>query len=241
MILNIVTPVYYGGEHRLRYFKKYIEHVNKLYDLDSCHFIFLIEPNSENMVEMIPSHWNKTIFRNYYNFGPILNHYIGFKYCFDVLKLDFVLLLEDDIIVSPDIVNLTKYCLNSNILNENVLCLLNKHKQFNPTHNIYNNESKNMLMQINDVKYLSAWGFGISSNFWHTVLKNIWSMNIPFDSNLDLNFKKCGVVTPVISRANQIGEIGVNYTKSQWDQHGFASIEILDSYKENLYRIEKID
>jgi len=214
MILNIVTPVYYGGEHRLRYFKKYIEHVNKLYDLDSCHFIFLIEPNSENMVEMIPSHWNKTIFRNYYNFGPILNHHIGFKYCFDVLKLDFVLLLED---------------------------VLNKHKQFNPTHNIYNNETKNMLMQINDVKYLSAWGFGISSNFWHTVLKNIWSMNIPFDSNLDLNFKKCGVVTPVISRANQIGEIGVNYTKSQWDQHGFASIEILDSYKENLYRIEKID
>jgi hypothetical protein len=212
MILNIVTPVYYGGEHRLRYFKKYIEHVNKLYDLDSCHFIFLIEPNSENMVEMIPSHWNKTIFRNYYNFGPILNHHIGFKYCFDVLKLDFVLLLEDDIIVSPDIVNLTKYCLNSNILNENVLCLLNKHKQFNPTHNIYNNETKNML-----------------------------TMNIPFDSNLDLNFKKCGVVTPVISRANQIGEIGVNYTKSQWDQHGFASIEILDSYKENLYRIEKID
>lgn len=241
MMLNIITPIYYGGEHRIEYFKKYIEHCNKLDNLDKCHFIFLVEPDSENMVDLIPTHWNKTLLRNYYKFGPIMNHYVGFKYCFDILKSEFAILLEDDIIVSPDIYNLITHCINSDILDENVLCLLNKHRLFNPTHTVYNDETKNSIIHINDVKYLSAWGFGISVKFWEFFLKNIWSMSISFDSNLDLNFKNCGVITPVISRANQIGEIGFNYTKHQWDQHGFASIKIIDSYKDNLYRIEKIN
>lgn len=241
MKLNIITPIYYGGDHRIDYFKRYINHINKIYNLQNCNFIFLIEPDSEKMLDLIPDHWNKTFLINYYRFGPILNHYIGFKYCFDTLKSEFSILLEDDIIVSPDIYNLIQYCLSTNILDENVLCLLNKHSQFNPSHKLYQKNSKELLIQINDVKYLSGWGFGISKKFWENVLKNIWSMTISFDSNLDLNFKKCGVVTPVVSRANQIGEIGFNYTKSQWDSHGFADIQIENNYNDNLYRIEKVD
>ncbi len=241
MILYVTTPICYSSEERIEYFRKYIDHVNRLNNLNKIHFLFFVEPNSENMVDMIPNHWNKTIFRNYYRFKPSLNHYVAFNYCFDVLKLEFTLLLEDDIIVSPDIYNLIKYCLNSDSLDENVLCLLNKHKQFNPFHDIYSINSKDLLIQINNVKYLSCWGTGISNKFWQNVLKNCWSVNMPFDSNLDSNFKTCGVITPVVSRANQIGEIGFNYTKSQWDSHGFVNIEIENNYDKNLYRIEKID
>ena len=148
MILYVTTPICYSSEERIEYFRKYIDHVNRLNNLNKIHFLFFVEPNSENMVDMIPNHWNKTIFRNYYRFKPSLNHYVAFNYCFDVLKLEFTLLLEDDIIVSPDIYNLIKYCLNFDSLDENALCLLNKHKLFNPSHNIYSINSKELLIHL---------------------------------------------------------------------------------------------
>lgn len=240
MTLNIVTPIFYGGEHRLSYFKKYIEHVNKLNYLDKCHFIFPVEPNSQNMVDLIPKHWSKTLLINYYKFGPVLNHYIGFKYCFDVLKLDYVFLLEDDIICSPDLYNLSAYCLKNNLLEDSLLCTLNKHRLFNQNHELYKNKNNSVLLSLTGKEYLSCWGTGISKSFWCNYMFNNWRMDIPFDTMLYTKLQTCKVISPLISRTNQIGEIGVHYSSEEWQSHGFSDIVISSNYTDDLYTLEYV-
>jgi hypothetical protein len=239
--IHIITPLYYGGEHRLEYFQQCITSLKSLINLDKFYFIFLVEPNSEKMVELIPNYFNKIILNNPFRYGMVLNHYIGFKYCFDVLSADFAILIEDDIVVSQDIYNLVQYCLCNNILNDNVLCLLNKHKQFNHENLLYQKETPDVLIQINNVKYLSTWGFGITKNYWNNKLHNMWKMDISVDSNLDLNMKDCGVVSPLISRTNNIGKIGHNYTEELWNLHNFKNINTASLYSDNIYNLININ
>jgi hypothetical protein len=224
--MHIITPLCYTSNERLEYFAQYIEHVNKLNNLDKINFLFFVEPDSENMVEMIPSHWNKTIFRNYYRFKPALNHFAAFNYCFEALKLDYVFLLEDDIICSPDVYDLSLYCLQNNLLEDSLLCTLNKHELYYPNHRIYLEKNKSSILKLKGNKYLSCWGTGVSKPFWCKNMFNSWRMDITFDSMLDIQPIEFNVLSPVISRTNQMGEIGINYTKDLWKSHGFSSIRI---------------
>ena len=163
--MYIITPICYTSVERLDYFKQYITHTNSLNNLDKIHFLFFVEPDSECMVEMIPNHWNKTIFRNYYRFRPALNHFVSFNYCFETLNLDYAFLLEDDIICSPDLYDLSMYCLQNNLLEDSLLCTLNKHELYYPTHQIYLEKNKSAILKFNRNKYLSCWGTGISKSF----------------------------------------------------------------------------
>ena len=222
--MHIITPLCYTSDERLEYFTQYIEHVNKLNNLDKIHFLFFVEPDSENMVEMIPNHWNKTILRNYYRFKPALNHFVAFNYCFEVLKLDYVFLLEDDIICSPDLYELSMYCLQNNLLEDSLLCTLNKHFLYEKNHTIYNVPTDDVILKLNGCRYLSCWGVGITRNFWKEIFLKLWRMDITFDTVIDTYYKECKVISPLISRTNQIGKVGFNYTNDIWNMHGFDSI-----------------
>ena len=239
MILYVITPICYTCDDRIEYFKQYIDHVNRLNNLDKIHFLFFVETNSENMVEMIPSHWNKTIFRNYYRFKPALNHFVAFNYCFEVLKLDYAFLLEDDIICSPDLYDLSMYCLQNNLLEDNLLCTLNKHELYYPNHRIYLEKNKSGILKLKGNKYLSCWGTGISKSFWYKYMFTQWRMDITFDAMLDENYLECKVLSPIISRTNQIGKIGYHYTSDVWDSHGFSNLNI--SSDKNIKHYNLID
>ena len=224
--MNIITPLCYTSKERVEYFAKYIEHVNKLNHLDKINFLFFVEPDSECMVDMIPNHWNKTIFRNYYRFKPALNHFVAFNYCFEVLKLDYAFLLEDDIICSPDLYELSMYCLKNNLLKDRLLCTLNKHFIFEKNHKIYDDPDENIILKLNSCRYISGWGLGVTKKFWEDVFLKLWRMDITFDVVIDTYYKECKVISPLISRTNQIGKIGFNYTNDIWNMHGFSSIKI---------------
>ena len=234
--LYIITPLCYTSKERLYYFRQYIEHVDRFDNLSKIQFLFFVEPDSENMVDMIPSNWNKTIFRNYYRFKPALNHFVSFKYCFDILNLNYVYLLEDDIICSSDIYDLSMYCLENNLLNDKLLCTLNKHELFEPNHEIYSNKDDSLLLELIGKRYVSCWGTGISKSFWEKYMYKQWRMDITFDASIDLNLTDCKVISPLVSRTNQIGKIGLNYTQDLWNNHNFSSINIFNSSSKNQYR-----
>ena len=233
--MHIITPICYTSADRIEYFKQYIEHVNKLNNLDKIHFLFFVEPDSENMVEMIPGHWNKTIFRNYYRFKPALNHFAAFNYCFEVLKLDYVFLLEDDIICSPDLYDLSMYCLQNNLLEDNLLCTLNKHELYYPDDILYKNKNINTLLCLTGNKYVSCWGTGISKIFWYRHMYKQWRMDITFDATIDSQCSLCNVISPLVSRTNQIGKIGLNYDIDLYNLHNFDSVDIYKDKNVILY------
>jgi hypothetical protein len=238
--MYVITPLCYTSEERVEYFSKYIEHVNKLNNLDKIHFLFFVEPNSENMVEMIPNHWTKTIFRNYYRFKPALNHFVAFNYCFEVLKLDYAFLLEDDIICSPDLYDLSMYCLQNNLLEDNLLCTLNKHKLFHLNHSVYSEKSNSDILKLKGNKYVSCWGTGISLCFWKKYMFKQWKMDITFDAMIDRQIESCGIISPLISRTNQIGKIGLNYSPAIWESHNFLSIQISDINNKITYNYRTV-
>jgi len=227
--MHIITPLCYTSNERLEYFTQYIQHVNKLNNLDKIHFLFFVEPDSENMVAMIPNHWNKTIFKNYYRFKPALNHFVSFNYCFNDLQLDYVFLLEDDIICSPDLYDLSTYCLQNNLLNDSLLCTLNKHELFNKNDILYQNKDSSVLLSLTGNKYVSCWGTGISKLFWERHMFKQWRMDITFDATIDNQSEPCKVISPLVSRTNQIGKTGLNYSEDLWNLHDFASVSILEN------------
>ena len=235
MILYVITPICYTCDDRIEYFKQYIDHVNRLNNLDKIHFLFFVETNSENMVEMIPSHWNKTIFRNYYRFKPALNHFVAFNYCFEVLKLDYAFLLEDDIICSPDLYDLSMYCLQNNLLEDSLLCTLNKHELYHPVDILYKNKNMNTLLCLTGNKYVSCWGTGISKIFWYRHMYKQWRMDITFDATIDSQCSLCNVISPLVSRTNQIGKIGLNYDIDLYNLHNFDSVDIYKDKNVILY------
>jgi hypothetical protein len=206
--MHIITPLCYTSNERLEYFAQYIEHVNKLNNLDKINFLFFVEPDSENMVEMIP------------------NHFAAFNYCFEVLKLDYVFLLEDDIICSPDLYELSMYCLQNNLLEDSLLCTLNKHELYCPNDTLYNNKNINNLLCLKGNKYVSCWGTGVSKTFWYQHMYKQWRMDITFDATIDSQINLCKVVSPLVSRTNQIGKIGLNYHLNLYNLHNFDSISI---------------
>ena len=240
MILYVITPICYTCDDRIEYFKQYIDHVNRLNNLDKIHFLFFVETNSENMVEMIPSHWNKTIFRNYYRFKPALNHFVAFNYCFEVLKLDYAFLLEDDIICSPDLYDLSMYCLQNNLLEDSLLCTLNKHELYHPVDILYKNKNMNTLLCLTGNKYVSCWGTGISKIFWYRHMYKQWRMDITFDANIDSQCSLCNVISPLVSRTNQIGKIGLNYDIDLYNLHNFDSVDIYKDKNVILYNCMNI-
>jgi hypothetical protein len=230
MNINIITLLYDSDDNRIEYFKKYISSIQNGYNLDNVKFFFFVEPNSERMVNMIPPKWNKDIFRNYYRFKPALSHYIAFNYCFDVLNLDHCFLIEDDIIVSPDIFNMIDFWRKSCHFNDHVLCTLNKHNLYYPTDNLYNKPDSSELIKLYNVKYLSCWGSGFSSHFWKNIMKPMWKMNMTFDATINNYYPDIKVLSPVISRSNQIGKSGLNYNETMWNCHGFDRLSISEHH-----------
>lgn len=238
MDINIITLLYDGGDKRIEYYKKYISSINKSYNLDKVNFFIFAEPHSERMIDLIPTNWNVSIFKNYYRFKPVLSHYIAFNYCFNVLNLDHAFLIEDDIIVSPDIFNLIEFWRNSkDCFNTHALCCINKHRMFNPNHELYIEPDESGLIKLkNTGNYFSGWGTGFSNRFWQNIMFPNWKMEKPFDVIVDRFVDPINILSPIVSRTNQIGEVGINYYKDLWDDHDFKNVKMSNNYT-GTYRI----
>ncbi len=237
MNINIITLLYDGGDERIQYYEKYISSINKSYNLDKVNFFIFAEPHSERMIDLIPTDWNVSIFKNYYRFKPVLAHYIAFNYCFNVLNLDHAFLIEDDIIVSPDIFNLIEFWRNSkDCFDTYALCAINKHRMFNSNHELYITPDESGLLKLHNNTYFSGWGTGFSKRFWETIMFPNWKMHMLFDTTVSRFVDPINILSPIVSRTNQIGEVGFHYDKESWDDHGFKDVKMSYNYTGN-YRI----
>ena len=51
-------------------------------------------------------------------------------------------------------------------------------------------------------------------------------MDITFDATIDSQVNSCNVISPLVSRTNQIGKVGLNYYVDLYNLHNFDSINI---------------
>lgn len=239
----VFTPIYYAGAHRLQYFQKYIDSISTAVLPDNLKFLFVVEPNSEIMVDMIPKTLNCIIITNPFRRGLLENVFYGINYVFDVLKETHVIYFEDDVIFSKDIFLLSTFYMN-NMDPLSILCYLNKHFLFNPNDSLYNIEDQFTLLSIKNSTYYAPWGICVSKLFWQTIwLKLIDThKNIGFDYIIELYAKDVNIYMPQISRLNTIGKIGSGYNENLYNQHGFDRIKLFNYNKESIinYSIKSI-
>ena len=67
-----------------------------------------------------------------------------------------------------------------------------------------------------------------------------WRMDITFDATIDSQCSLCNVISPLMSRTNQIGKIGLNYDIDLYNLHNFDSVDIYKDKNVILYNCMNI-
>jgi hypothetical protein len=227
-MISIVSPVYLGQLHRVEYHQKFIESCKKQNDFDKIRFIFFYENTilDRDLINDLKKYNNVDIHVNSYDFKTYLNQYNCLNYCFEHLKLDHVIYLEDDVEMSNDLYDITNFYVNSKNYNDNnIFCYLNKDNLIDDV------STRSDLIQVKsfmkgDMDYFTPWGFLATKHVWNNVLKH-WDKITSFDWEL---VKKCkdnyGIVSPQESRVNHIGVNGMNYNEDIFRSHNFASYKV---------------
>ncbi len=237
--MTVFTPVYYAGDHRVEYFKKYINSVMMIDDISNINFLFIAEPNSNKLLDLIPKNLNYTIINNEFRRGLLNNVFFGIEYVFNMLNEDYVIYFEEDVVFSKDIFNITNYYISLGDKNS-ILCYLNKHKMFLPNHDLYKEENPNGIISVNCSTYYAPWGSCFSKKFWNETWKPLIKLypDVGFDCLIDVYVQQVNIYTPCISRLNTIGKSGSGYNELIYSQHGFEYVKLYDGIK-NSFNIIK--
>jgi hypothetical protein len=227
-MITIVSPVYIGQSHRVQYHKHFLSCCKNLKNFDDIKFIFFYEQSilDKSLVEELYKYKNIDVHINSYRFGTFLNQYNCLNYCFEHLKLDHAIYLEDDVDISNDIYDITNFYVNSShFADNNIFCYLNKDNLFDNVNTRYDLiEIKNFMR--GEIDRFTPWGFLATKNIWNYVLKH-WDKRISFDWEI---VKACKddykIVTPQESRVNHIGVNGMNYNNHIFKAHNFAAYNV---------------
>ena len=234
-MITIVSPVYLGQSHRVEYHKRFLECCKSQRDFEKINFVFFYEKTilDKSIVEDLYKYKNIFVHINSYDFKTFLNQYNCLNYCFEYLKLDNVIYLEDDVEMSNDLYDITNFYINSEYCSDdNIFCYLNKDNLIDDVH------TQSDLIQLKsfmrgDMDYFTPWGFLATKHIWSNVLKH-WDKKRSFDWEIVESCKKTHrIVSPQESRVNHIGEIGMNYNKEIFKLHNFNSYKVKQYNKIN--------
>lgn len=234
-MISIVSPVYLGQPHRVEYHRKFIESCKRQMDFDKIQFIFFYENTilDYDLISNVKTYNNIDIHINSYDFKTYLNQYNCLNYCFEHLKLEHVIYVEDDVEMSNDLYDITKFYINSEHYNDNnIFCYLNKDNLIDDV------STRSDLIQVKsfmrgDMDYFTPWGFLATKYMWNNVLKH-WNKKRSFDWEIVEYFKKTHqIISPQESRVNHIGEIGMNYNIEIFKSHNFNSYKVKQYNKIN--------
>lgn len=241
-MITIFTPVYYSGEHRRSYFKQYIKSLEKLNNIDKLRFLFVLEPGSDPMLQIIPNNINSIVIKNKNRMGILNNAYFGIEYAFNVLNINDIVYFEDDVVLSKDVYDVTKFYIDLNDHNS-IFCYLNKHSMINRNHSVYNSMSSEHILKIINAKYChTPWGCAFSKVFWKNRWKPIIDINpnVGHDRIVDEYIKDINIYTPKISRMNTVGRIGNGYNELLYRSHGFDGVTICNDLPDKYNLIDVI-
>lgn len=146
------------------------------------------------------------------NVGINRNSYEGMKFCFEELRSEWVLYLEEDLVLSPDALAFLRWCQSKSKILPNVgaYCLCNRAKDRpDPT-----------LVRYGSRRFI-GWGFMMHQSVWHAVAKNCWcNGSSMWDNRLANNLRSHGYfqVFPYLSRVTNVGRIGTHLTPAKYDE-----------------------
>lgn len=227
-MITIVSPIYIGQPHRVEYHRHFLNCCKNQKNFDDIKFIFFYEQSilDKSLIEELYKYKNVEVHINSYTFGTYLNQYNCLNYCFEYLKLDHVIYVEDDVEISNDIYNITNFYINSdNFKDTNIFCYLNKDNLIDDVSNqSYLIEVKDFM--LGEMDRFTPWGFLATKSIWNNILKH-WDKRRSFDWEIVKTFKNTHkIVTPQESRVNHIGVNGMNYNDEIFRSHNFASYKV---------------
>jgi hypothetical protein len=220
------------------YLKRLIECLYNVSEINTYTVIFSLEPICEESKLLCETSQfkNKIILYNKNKLGVRDHPYTLLNQVFSYSDLNIY--LEEDIIVSKDIIHL------SNFYNEHndhlLLNLYNKNKIGMFDEDILDVQDK--FINGNNI-YFSPFAWITSKNHWNNHLSKWWYID---DKGWDFSvvtsmeqFKKRMLITS-ICRCNHIGEIGTHVTKEYNDLH-FSNTIISNNEDKINYRIQWIE
>jgi len=142
-------------------------------------------------------------------------------------KADFNLYWEDDVVLSPDALNLFEWYIGQDLTNIASMVLCNIEDKSSEL-------DENLLYKV--IRFC-GWGFVISNNQFEKYFKPVWfSTDTEYNywdkssSHYIRTFKDIYNIMPQLSRATTIGRIGTNMREKHWRKHD------LGNHKYNLNR-----
>jgi hypothetical protein len=223
--------------------KKCIKHLYLANNIDEYHVVFVRQKGNLKVKKIIEcsKFKNKYIINTNYPdyYSPLKkmanNGYIGWKFCFEKLKSDYSIYLEDDILVSYDFLNFHNFI----------------HQKYKDDKNFFgvNGFSGEKFDESKISKY-SKFIFGLGKGFstnkynWTYFKKNIWNKSFlkteyPTLDSANQQYaekKKLYVVMPICSRILEYPTNGLHIKKN--DTYYFNRLKksfVKIKYKKNIY------
>jgi hypothetical protein len=174
-----------------------------------------------NNIKFIKTHHLITEYRSNSYSSINQNMHLGLTYCFDLLKAESVLILEDDLLVSPDILNFTSKLIEKYKFREDfrsVNCF--SAEKFN----------KNIVREYSLFSYGIGQGWCISNKTWNK-LKIFWTgnENMHFDALVEPFMKTGFVCMPSCSRIKNIGW-GISSSHSPQNENNEFYVNLENSW-----------
>jgi len=197
---NVILYLCFNREKETKISLSYLE---KCYNI-SEYTLIVVRQNGNakvaqlvNNINFIKVHHLVTEFKNNSYTSINQNVHLGLSFCFNILKSDSVLILEDDILVSNDILNFT-----SELIKKYNKCL-----NFRSV-NCFSSEKFNVnnLREYGLFNYGIGQGWCISKKTWKDLIK-FWTgnENMHFDALIEPYMKTGFVCMPICSRIKNIG------------------------------------
>jgi acid phosphatase family membrane protein YuiD len=182
-----------------------ISALESAYLIESFTVIFVVQDPIESVVEVINSSsiQNKLIIEtngmNYTSSAQAINGNlaIGFEYAFGTLAADYVVVLEDDIVISQDGLCFFQQAFNSNIINKKFRGVNGFSKEVDTS------DAQNAYIRLN---YGLGWGWAIHKRTYRKLSK-YWdgSENEHWDFIFEPYIRTGFVINPIRSRIINIG------------------------------------
>lgn len=190
--------------NRFRYLNILCESLSKN-NLSNYKIYAFLEPDGIKCKEILEKYLNcEEIIINSYNFGVTWNSIQAWNYIFEKKKSFFNLFLEEDVILSPDAINLTNWFINNYFNDPTKMAII--------LHNYTKTPINNTICKL--YKRFTTFGMGITSKIWFDLYRNnITSDMRGWDFSIDKLLKSntnLYTVLPEFSRANHIGKYGTH-------------------------------
>jgi hypothetical protein len=173
------------------------------------HLIFKFKEKTKNCMVLTFDGSGKSLIANI-----SFNRLSGYKFCFDILNCDYVIALEDDVVVGSDILDFTGFIMNKYWGKRNF-------RGINyGSHQGYSVTTQGFFSQVRFG--IQGPGSAIHRNTWkrlNTPSNNLKSQYVLFDGVFEYFLKTGFMITPVNSRIMDNGHGGTHAPISSTDEH----------------------